>query len=117
MEIDDKAALRAAFQLGIDVNLEFIKQKTKRGPLFLVMAFARRDMIEALKRLPHVDPADTEGVRKLQNEVQRFLDLCAYVRKIFIESDEAAQQLTALEADELREAIAAEGGEIPGADE
>jgi hypothetical protein len=114
--IDDKAAMHAAYQLGVSTNMEFIKQKTKRGPLFVVMTLARKDAIQALKSLAHVDPVAVEDIRKLQNEVQRFVDLLGYVREIFERGDEAEQRINAQDADELIEAVAAEGGEIPGVD-
>lgn len=117
MEVDQKTALKALFNLSVNTNLEFIKQKTKSGPLFYAMVLARRDAVEALKGLVKVDPVNVENVRKLQNEVQRFIDLVAFVTEIFREGDEAAKVLDEAEKDELRDVIAAEGGEIPGDDE
>lgn len=117
MQIDQKAAMHAAFRLAVDVNLEFVAQKTKRGPLFVVMVLARQDAIQAMQALVHVDPGKPEDVRKLQNEVQRFIDLLTYVAKIFEMGDEAEAQINAEAAEELRELVALEGGEIPGADE
>src|SRR4051812_2940904 len=115
MQIDQKAAMHAAFQLAVNVNLEFVAQKTKKGPLFFVMVLARQDAIQALQALVHVDPDKPEDIRKLQNEVQRFLDLLTYVSRIFEMGDEAEAQLNAEAVEEVRELVAAEGGEIPGA--
>jgi hypothetical protein len=105
MQIDYKTALMAVARMGIATELEFIKQATKAGPLFQVMMAARRDAITALGQLPHIDPAKTEDLRKLQNEVQRFADLVAYVKRILEGSDEAIKLLRSEEAEELRDLV------------
>lgn len=117
MDVDQKTALQALFKLSVDTNLEFVKEKTEAGPLFVFMVTARRDAIDALSGLVKVDPAKIEDVRKLQNEVQRFIDTVSFVDELFRKGDEAAQVLSEIEAEEMRDLIAAEGGDTQGDDQ
>lgn len=114
MEVDQKTALRVMVNLCHATDLEFIKQKTKAGPLFAFMYHARQDALDALKGLVSVDPRNVEDVRKLQNEVQRFIDTVEFTAKVFSDGFDAAVVLREDEASELRDIVAAEGGEVPG---
>lgn len=116
MQVDQKAGLQVLVNLSHDTDLEFIKQRTKKGPLFVFMVVCRREAIQALQGLVHVDPASPELVRKLQNEVQRFLDLVEFVKKVSSQGFESALQLRTEEENELREVMEAEIGDTAGAD-
>lgn len=103
--------LAQANQLGIDVQHEFLTHpKGKRvtfttGPLFVVMALARKDAVAAFGQWVRTNPADTEAMRKLQNDVDRYFDLVRYVRNIFEQGDEAHKRLTTEDTEELREHV------------
>lgn len=116
MDVDQQTGLRALVRLSHAVDLEFLKQATKRGPLFVFMYQARQDAIAALSALVNVEATDAIAVRGLQNEVKRFLDTVEFTARITREGYEAAVMLRA-EEDELRDIVAAEGGDVPGEDE
>jgi hypothetical protein len=117
MDVDQKTLLRALFKLSVDTNLEFVKEATDKGPLFEFMLMARHDAIDALADLVNVDPVRPDEIRKHQNNVKRFIDTLTFVRTVFNKGDEAAAMLSHDEAEELRDIVAAEGGEVPGEDE
>lgn len=105
MEVSHKMALQAMFRLSADTELAILDGK---GPLLALMVSLRQDATQALAGLASIDPAKIEDVRKLQNEVQMFVDLVGKVKVILDEGDEIAKQLNAEEADELREAMGLE---------
>lgn len=115
MHVDQRTAHQAMVRLAHDADLEFIRERTKTGPLFAFMYESRRMAIEALVNLAHVDPIDAEGVRKLQNEVQRFIDVLAFVRGLFDKGYESAKILKTDDADELRELVG-EDDQVSGED-
>jgi hypothetical protein len=123
MDAATRSFLVAANAIGIEANLEFIKHpkgsrhRFTTGPLFMVMALARKDAIQAHAALVSTDPTNIEMVRKLQNEVQRFYDLVTYVKLILDNGDDAYRRLTTEDEDEMRDALAAEGAEIPNQQE
>lgn len=97
--------MRAAVRLAHDIDLEFLRERKDAGPLFVFMYRARGDAIDALVALASVDPANTEQVRKLQNEWQRYVDSLAYVKDVLNAGYEAAKILKSEEADELRAVV------------
>lgn len=109
--LDNRTALEAVFRLGCDTHLEFVRGKNGGGPLLYVLVKAREDAIEALCALVNADPADVEHVRKLQNEVQRFIDLVAYTKQLLAASDEAEAELNQHHAEAVREAMSDQTGD------
>jgi hypothetical protein len=107
MDANHKLALQALVHLSHDTDLEFVRKKAgqEEGPLFIFMLRARRDALDALIGLFQVPPDQTESIRKLQNEVQRFIDTVEFVKEVQQKGYEAANELREEEAAELRELV------------
>lgn len=108
MDVSRKTALQALVHVSALAELELFRSKYKSSPLMHVLLAARRDAIDAMKGLVNVDPADTEGVRKLQNEVQRFFDILTFTQGILDGGEEAIAELEPGEIEELRELLLTE---------
>lgn len=101
MDSHYRAASEAMIRVAAATEVEMLHE-AKRGPLAHALLQSRRDAIEAMVGLAKVNPADPEQIRKLQNEIERFLDLCRFVQGIFQASDQAEQELTEDDRQELR---------------
>lgn len=110
MQVDYRTALQAVVRLSANAELELF-HNIKRGPLVSVLLRAREDAIEALVKLVSVPPDETENVRKLQNEVQRFIDLLIYTRATLEAGDQALEELKPDEQEELRRLLVEESRE------
>ena len=110
MEASQKAALQAVARLSLEAELElFHSSKTKGSPLMVVILCAKKDAAKALEKMVKVDPADTESVRKLQNEVQMYLNLVEYTQKLLDSGDEAMNEMEPDEIEEMRAMLINEG--------
>lgn len=111
MELGRKAALQAMFRLSVDTELALFHDSQKNGPLLAVLVAARNDAIGALVGLAKQDPADVEAMRKLQNEVQRFIDLVTHTKGIIESGEQAQAELEPEAQQEIRDLLLAENGE------
>lgn len=110
MQVDHRTANEALVRLASEAELEIFHAKTT-GALMAVLYKARQDALQNLVGLVSVDPAKTEDVRKLQNEVQRFIDLLGYVRELLHAGDEAMKELEPEQQELVRQALLDEAGE------
>jgi hypothetical protein len=107
MSFDPKlasAALEAAVNLGAD--LEDDLKLPKKSPTALLLAFTWREARDALLSLIDVDAADAAEIRRLQNDVVRFLDMRKFVSGILEDAREAAEQMDLANDEESLAAIA-----------
>lgn len=116
MQTEHRIANEALLRLAAATEIELLHD-AKRGPLASVLLRAREDAVENLAALVKVDPAKTEHVRKLQNEVQRFLDLLGYTKQQMTDGDQAAEELRPDQQDELRRLLEDEASSPAGDDE
>ena len=93
MDAAHRVALAALITLGRETEFQFLKAKKGERPLVEVLIRARRLAIVAMAELASVDPSDAEGVRKLQNEVNRFIDMLEYTKGILTDASEAADEI------------------------
>lgn len=107
MNVDHRTALQALVRLAADTDLEiFAKGRGDReSPLMAVLLACRNDALAALVELVRVDPANAESVRKLQNEVERFVELVAHVKGIREAGDNAERELEPEEREAVMAAI------------
>jgi hypothetical protein len=94
MSFDPKLAsdaLEAAVNLGADLE-DDLKLKRK-SPTALLLAFTWREARDALLGLIDVDASDAGEIRRLQNDVVRFLDMRKFVSGFLEDAREAAQQM------------------------
>lgn len=110
MQVDYRTALQAVVRLSADAELELFHNR-KRGPLTSVLLQAREDAIQGLIGLVNAPPADTENIRQLQNEVQRYVDLLTYTRKTLESGDEAIQEMRPEDQEEFRRLLVEESRE------
>lgn len=74
-------------------------------PVVTMLAMARDQACSAVHQLIFADPAATELVRSLQNEIRRYDDLVQFCKQIFVAGKEADRKLSADERDELADII------------
>lgn len=96
-----KLALRRDVELSAKVEVE-LTSRLRSEPLLVVLNAAKESAAEALAALVHVDPANQEDVRRLQNEVRRFDDLVKWLHELLIAGPEAERQLNDLQMQEAR---------------
>lgn len=63
------------------------------GPVLAMLAFARDDAVVSLAALVHVDAEKPDLVRKLQNDVNRYTDLLAWILKLNQEGWEVQREI------------------------
>lgn len=74
-------------------------------PVLTVLSMARSQAADALACLADADAENPKEIRKLQNEIKRFADLCLWFRRIVEEGHEAEQHITQQEREELIEVL------------
>lgn len=110
MEAGRKAVLQSIARLSMEAELElFHGAQTKDSPLMAVLLSTREAAAAALDAMVKVDPADTEAVRKLQNEVQRYLDLVKYTQDLLDSGDQAMNEMEPEDIEEMRALLINEG--------
>ena len=79
--------------------------------LACLLHMARTEAADALAGLVDVDAAATEDIRRLQNEVRRFADLVAFLKRIVREGEEQVFQVPDEARAELEALIFSPAGE------
>lgn len=94
------AALTKTMRLSAEVEVE-ITSKAKSEPLLVVLHSAKELAVAALEGLITVDPEKPAEIRKLQNAVQRFLDMTGWLNQMLMDGLDAQHELTELQRQEV----------------
>jgi len=70
-------------------------------PLHWMLRRSKAAAAEALVALIHTDPTNTEDIRCLQNEAQRYGDLLQFLRETIAEATDAHQALSMEDREEI----------------
>jgi hypothetical protein len=92
-------ALEAALNMGAAINKDVRLNQT--SPVGALIALAKKEAALALAGLIDVDPEDHKEIRRLQNVVQRFLDMTHWVREALADARNALSTLSRQDRTEM----------------
>ena len=106
MAIDalSKLALARTQAAASDIEAQ-LSIKNGQRPVVMMLQYAKIEAASALGALVSADPEDPKLIRKLQNEVARFDDLCRWLREVVIAGKEAEEELTDADRNEMIEIL------------
>jgi hypothetical protein len=104
MDALSRLALVRAEAAAADVEAQLSMSGGER-PVLVMLQMAKQEAALAIAALVNVDADDPKKIRRLQNEVLRFIDLCRWIGDVLAAGSEAAQQISDEDRNELIEIL------------
>jgi predicted class III extradiol MEMO1 family dioxygenase len=99
-----RLAMARAEAAAADIEAQLVITAGQR-PVLVMLQMAKKEAVDAFAALVTADPEDPKQIRKLQNEIVRFTDLCRWLKDVVAAGQEAEQLISEEDREEMIEIL------------